>query len=121
MTIPATMLAAYIILGMALIGRQIENPFGEEVNDLPLDAYCEQIAADLDIISSTPAPKPGEFMKKDTNMLLYPLSGLGYHVWASRTDDEIREALMDKVYNDFERKRGRPISEEPGKNLGMPV
>jgi putative membrane protein len=106
---------------MAVIGRQIENPFGEEVNDLPLDAFCQQIAADLDIISSSPAPKPSEFMKKDTNMLLYPLSGLGYHVWASRTDDEIREALTDKVYNDFERKTGRPIPDGPGKNTAMPV
>lgn len=42
-TIPGTLFAAYIILGIALIGREIENPFGNDVNDLPLDSFCQDI------------------------------------------------------------------------------
>jgi ion channel-forming bestrophin family protein len=116
-TIPATLLAAYIIIGMAVIGRQIENPFGEEVNDLPLEYFCDNIAADLDIITSTAAPKPSDFMKKDSNMLLYPLSGQGYNAWAMRSEEEIREALRDKVNLDFEMKQGRPLA-EAAKGIG---
>ena len=52
-TIPASVFAAYIILGIALIGREIENPFGTDVNDLPLDAFCLQIRKDVDIIMSS--------------------------------------------------------------------
>ncbi|KAJ3530060.1 hypothetical protein NM208_g9491 [Fusarium decemcellulare] len=34
--IPASIAASYIILGILFIGQQIENPFGQDVNDLPL-------------------------------------------------------------------------------------
>jgi ion channel-forming bestrophin family protein len=40
-TIPATTFSAYVILGIALIGREIEDPFGDGVNDLPLDSFCD--------------------------------------------------------------------------------
>jgi putative membrane protein len=32
--IPATIISAYIILGILFIGREIEDPFGNDVNDL---------------------------------------------------------------------------------------
>ena len=51
-TIPGSMVAAYIILGIAAIGREIENPFGLDANDLPLDAFCLQIAREIDVIRS---------------------------------------------------------------------
>lgn len=92
-TIPAAVFAAYIILGIALIGREIENPFGDDVNDLPLDAFCEEIRQSLDVIISKPPPKPEVFMAKDENALLYPLSQLGYRAWDTKSVEEIREAL----------------------------
>jgi hypothetical protein len=39
-TIPGCIFAAYIIIGLASIGREIENPFGHDVNDLPLEAIA---------------------------------------------------------------------------------
>lgn len=95
-TIPGTIFAAYIILGIALIGREIENPFGIDVNDLPLDDFCHQIRQDLDIITSSPAPNPDQFIQRAQNTLLYPLSNLGYQAWDSKTEEEIREALRQK-------------------------
>jgi putative membrane protein len=95
--IPATLAAAYIILGLALIGTHIENPFGHNVNDLPLDTFCEQIAHDIDVISSAPAPKPEGFMRRVTNKPLWPLSRSGYEVWVNRGEQQIREALRTKV------------------------
>ncbi|KAJ4352205.1 uncharacterized protein N0V89_007552 [Didymosphaeria variabile] len=95
-TIPASVFAAYIILGIALIGREIENPFGDDVNDLPLDAFCGQIRQDIDLIMSKPAPTVDEIVMSDHNELLYPISGLGGRAWAEKSVEEIREALGQK-------------------------
>jgi len=98
-TIPATVFAAYIILAIAHIGCEIENPFGDDVNDLPLDAFCQQLASDIDVIAATPPVKGGvgEFAAKSGNLLLWPLSGSGYEVWEGRSVEQIRAALRAKV------------------------
>ncbi|KAL5360349.1 Bestrophin, RFP-TM, chloride channel-domain-containing protein [Aspergillus floccosus] len=96
-TIPGSIVAGYIILGLATIGSEIENPFGQDVNDLPLDTYCRQIALELDIITAMPAPKCEEFFVRDENLVLYPLSISGYPDWNDRSVDEIRAALKTKV------------------------
>lgn len=95
-TIPASIFAAYIILGIALIGREIENPFGDDVNDLPLDTFCLQIRKDIDIIMSKPASSIEEVVMHPENPLLYPLSKLGSAGWAAKSVDEIRDALASK-------------------------
>jgi ion channel-forming bestrophin family protein len=95
--IPATLAAAYIVLGFALIGTHIENPFGHDVNDLPLDMFCDQIAHDIDVISSVSAPKPGDYVKRRLNKPLWPLSRSGYSVWIRRSEEQIRDALKLKV------------------------
>ncbi|KAF2180613.1 UPF0187-domain-containing protein [Zopfia rhizophila CBS 207.26] len=100
-TIPGCIFAAYIILGIAAIGREIENPFGMDVNDLPLEAYCEELAMDIDTITSSPAPKPDEFMRRMANMPLWPLSEKGFDSWKNRSKQEIREALMTKTKADM--------------------
>jgi putative membrane protein len=89
--------AAYIILGLATIGSEIENPFGQDVNDLPLDTYCRQIALELDIMTSTPAPKVDDFMTRPDNLVLFPLSQNGYSEWKARSVEDIRAALKTKV------------------------
>lgn len=96
-TIPAAMVAAYIIIGLATIGSEIENPFGHDVNDLPLDSYCRQIAVELDIITATPPPKVDDFMSHPENLVLYPLSQNSYDEWKARSVEDIRAALRAKV------------------------
>ncbi|KAK4864316.1 hypothetical protein LT330_009843 [Penicillium expansum] len=99
-TIPGTIdieVAAYIILGLATIGSEIENPFGQDVNDLPLDTYCRQIAVEMDIITATPRPNVNDFMTRADNLVLFPLSQLGYPDWKERTVEDIRGALRTKV------------------------
>ncbi|KAK3215892.1 hypothetical protein GRF29_8g1404092 [Pseudopithomyces chartarum] len=95
-TIPASVFAAYIILGIALIGREIENPFGDDVNDLPLDAFCGQIRQDIDLIMAKAAPVVNDFVASDTNEVLWPLSTEGARAWADKSVEEIREALGHK-------------------------
>ncbi|KAJ5241349.1 uncharacterized protein N7469_002940 [Penicillium citrinum] len=96
-TIPASMVAAYIILGLATIGSEIENPFGQDVNDLPLETYCRQIALELDIITAQPRPTVDDFMTRAENLVLFPLSQNGYDEWKDRSLDDIRGALRAKV------------------------
>ncbi|KAJ6007710.1 hypothetical protein N7540_011686 [Penicillium herquei] len=96
-TIPASVVAAYIIIGLATIGSEIENPFGQDVNDLPLDTYCRQIALELDLITATPAPKVDDFMTRDDNLVMFPLSQSGYNEWKDRSADDIRAALKAKM------------------------
>lgn len=111
--IPATMIAAYIIrksptlnsrsqtnkplVGLAMIGREIENPFGNDVNDLPLEVFCTEIAADLDVLTSTPYSDYKRFLNDMNNRPLYPLSYGTAAEWESQTVDDIREALRAKA------------------------
>ena len=97
MTIPATILAAYIILGLLTIGTELENPFGNGVNDLPLESFCDQIQYDCDVITAKPAPKASQFVSQVDNMPLYPLYMSGYGDWAGRSKEEIIEALKMRM------------------------
>jgi len=92
-----TVLAAYIILGLAAIGYEIENAFGHDVNDLPLDAYCRELAADIDVLTSMPAPTAQNFIATAENKVLFPLSMSGYESWNNRSVAEIRAALRAKA------------------------
>lgn len=46
-TVPATLCISYILFGIEEIGVEIEDPFGVDENDLPLDAICQKIEATL--------------------------------------------------------------------------
>ncbi|PGH01223.1 hypothetical protein AJ79_07994 [Helicocarpus griseus UAMH5409] len=96
-TIPASIVATYIIHGIASICAEIENPFGNDVNDLPLDVFCNQVAADLDIITSSPPPRPEKFVNRPDNMVLFPLSRSSASLWKQRSVGDIRAALKAKA------------------------
>jgi len=46
-TVPVTMIVAYVLLGIEEIGVEIEEPFGVDDNDLPLDRFCTTIEQNL--------------------------------------------------------------------------
>jgi ion channel-forming bestrophin family protein len=101
-TIPGTVAAAYIIIGLAAIGNELENPFGNDVNDLPLDHYCDELKRELDTLTSVPAPKFGDVVLGrgkggGENLVLWPLSANGYGDWRERSEGDIRSALRAKV------------------------
>jgi ion channel-forming bestrophin family protein len=59
LTVPAVLLIAYNVLGIEEIGVEIEDPFGEQENDLPLEEICGMIDADLrGIVATLPASRP---------------------------------------------------------------
>ena len=121
-TIPGTIFAAYIILGINAIGREIENPFGHDVNDLPLDSYCEELASDVDIIASMARPSIRRFMHRPDNKIMWPLSETGWDGWCTRDKGEIREALLTKTRADMAVRRSfsgpeRSSHDEKGHSL----
>lgn len=93
-TIPGTIVGAYIILGIAAIGREIENPFGLDTNDLPLEQFCTELAADIDEIASKTPPKPKDFIHTDQNHILY---SLGYGAWNEKSVEDIRATLRARA------------------------
>ncbi|KAI5859247.1 UPF0187-domain-containing protein [Durotheca rogersii] len=102
-TIPATVAASYIILGIFFIGHEIENPFGNDVNDLPLDLFCQQIVQDLETIASRPKPRISEWVENPKNKVLYPHSQTAYTVWAERPEAAIRHALRNRPHDGYDK------------------
>ncbi|OLP19869.1 hypothetical protein BST81_03305 [Leptolyngbya sp. 'hensonii'] len=50
-----TALVSFTLFGIEEIGIEIENPFGHDYNDLPLDAICDTMLRNIeDLISLTP-------------------------------------------------------------------
>jgi putative membrane protein len=111
-TIPGCIFAAYIIIGLSAIGREIENPFGNDVNDLPLEAYCEELEMDIDTITSNPAPTAKEFMSRAGNMPIWPLSHKNYDDWMKRSKQDIRDALMTKTKADMVVRKSFAVSRD---------
>jgi ion channel-forming bestrophin family protein len=54
-TAPAVALVSFTLFGIEAIGVEIENPFGTDPNDLPLDTICNTISRNIeDLISIEP-------------------------------------------------------------------
>ncbi|KAF9585254.1 hypothetical protein BGW38_003178 [Lunasporangiospora selenospora] len=87
--IPATMLAAFTLLGILGIGYEIENPFNDDYNDLPLDDFCRVIQAEVDSMVATRAPVPSDWVFDDRN---YPLNN------CSLTAKELAKLSLEEVH-----------------------
>ncbi|CAG8702639.1 1996_t:CDS:2 [Acaulospora morrowiae] len=46
-TIPVMLIVSLALFGVEAIGAEIENPFGYDKNDLPLDDYCKDLEAEI--------------------------------------------------------------------------
>ena len=42
------MVVSFTLFGIEAIGMEIENPFGRDYNDLPLDTICETMKRNID-------------------------------------------------------------------------
>ncbi len=47
MTVPIVMLISFLLLSVELIAEEIENPFGEDLNDLPTYEIALKIRKDI--------------------------------------------------------------------------
>ena len=65
MTPLVVLMIAYTFFGLDALGDEIEEPFGNEANDLPLDAICRAIEIDLreSVRDEAPAPlRPVDYL-----------------------------------------------------------
>ena len=89
------------------------------MNDLPLESYCAQVAAEMDIIASKPKPSNRDWIETIDNKVLWPLSQSGWHAWMHRDSGKIREAVKAKVSLGQQETRQQPTNtaangEKPG-------
>lgn len=47
---------SFILLGVEEVSHELENPFGEDINDLPLNDMCETISQNVETVIATFAP-----------------------------------------------------------------
>ncbi len=47
LTVPAVGVITFSLLGIEEIGLEIENPFGNDPNDLPLEKFCYILQSDI--------------------------------------------------------------------------
>lgn len=48
-------------------------------------------------MTATPPPKVDDFMEREDNLVMFPLSQSGYSEWHDRSVEDIRAALKAKV------------------------
>ena len=49
-TVPITIIVLYVFASLELLAEEIEDPFGDDENDLPLDDICQRIKTNLNEI-----------------------------------------------------------------------
>ncbi|KAI9146424.1 Bestrophin/UPF0187 [Paraphysoderma sedebokerense] len=60
-SIALTLLASFTLLGVESIGAEIEQPFGLDRNDLPLDRFCEEMRKELYVLMKKPRVELGDW------------------------------------------------------------
>ncbi|KAJ1951549.1 hypothetical protein FBU59_000092 [Linderina macrospora] len=56
-TIVLQFIISFMLIGIDSISREIQNPFGYDANDLPLDAYCDSVLVELSNALNKNSPK----------------------------------------------------------------
>ncbi|KAG8533096.1 uncharacterized protein KY384_001879 [Bacidia gigantensis] len=95
-TIPGTIIGAYIILGISAIGREIENPFGHDVNDLPLENFCKGLADEVNVIMARPRPTAESF-GKGVGEIRESLRRKAERASAGDGNERVHERVVEKV------------------------
>jgi putative membrane protein len=104
-TIPVVTITAFTMFGIQSIGEEIENPFGYDANDLPLDEFCKVVKSEVDIITSVPPPNPDDWIFSDAN----PEQHRKQHD-ADDTDSTNTSILDSSVYSKQKHEHGHEIT-----------
>ncbi|KAG0314201.1 hypothetical protein BG000_005634 [Podila horticola] len=107
--IPAVMLSAFTLLGILGIGYEIENPFNDDYNDLPLDDFCKVIQAEVNTMVANRAPVPSDWIFSESN---YPLSGS--HLSAK----QLLGLSLEEVHQLMEQDGNRPTAVNYSRPVG---
>lgn len=61
-SLPLVFLTAYFIFALELLAEEVEEPFGSDINDLPLDALCQGMKKSIEQVAGT---KTGHIRETD--------------------------------------------------------
>ncbi|OXA37642.1 UPF0187 protein sll1024 isoform X2 [Folsomia candida] len=92
-TIPAVTLASFALLGILGIGWEIENPFGYDANDLPLDDFCKVIQKEIQTIIGRRIPNPDSWMFSENNHPFAPESQLTASELIEHSEEDVRTIM----------------------------
>ena len=65
--IPVVFCTGFVLLGAEEVAIQLEQPFGDDQNDLPLDSYCYTLEADLMSLLDEKVEALAEMSEEDMN------------------------------------------------------
>lgn len=99
--IPAVMLASFTLLGILGIGYEIENPFNDDYNDLPLDDFCKVIQAEVETMVAHRAPVPADWVFTETNTPLKNHPHLSAKALSAMSLDEVHKLMQEENTNDL--------------------
>ncbi|KAF9425184.1 hypothetical protein BGZ76_003387, partial [Entomortierella beljakovae] len=97
--IPAVALASFALLGILGIGYEIENPFNDDYNDLPLDDFCKVIQAEVETMIANRPPIPADWIFSEHN---FPLSN------SQLSAKQLSELTLDEVHKLMEAENDHP-------------
>ncbi|KAI5838517.1 Bestrophin, RFP-TM, chloride channel-domain-containing protein [Morchella snyderi] len=85
LTVPVTMVTAYVLMALSEVGLEIENPWGTGPNNLDLDRYCMLLSFDLQDIMTRPAAEYGRWISEPVPIVYNPgvLIGMGRGAFGS--------------------------------------
>jgi hypothetical protein len=95
LTVPAVVLAAFALLGILGIGWEIENPFGYDANDLPLDDFCKVIQTEIQTIVGHKLPTLESWISSPLNRPFAPFSMESSTDLGAKTPEELRQKLAE--------------------------
>ncbi|KAJ7069973.1 Bestrophin, RFP-TM, chloride channel-domain-containing protein [Mycena amicta] len=99
LTIPATIILAFVFFGFLVAGEEIENPFGYDKNDLSLDHFTHNIIrSELRALTSAAAPDPDRWIFAGENDMLFVANveqdeRVGPDAWVKRGSGAMLGAL----------------------------
>jgi len=92
-TIAVVIIGSFCLLGILAIGQEIENPFGYDANDLPLDDFCDVIRREIEVIVGNHLPAAEEWIFSEDNYPLGPAFPLSARQLAEKSPDEVLRIL----------------------------
>jgi len=94
-TIPIVVLGGFCLIGILTIGQEIENPFGYDTNDLPLDDFCDVMRKEIEMICGNNLLPAEEWIFSDNNFPLGPAYPVNANQLAEKTPQEILRILAN--------------------------
>lgn len=70
--IPMVAIVSFILLGLEEVGRELENPFGHDANDLPIDDLCQTITNNVKQIKAIDTSAATIPLNADSNPMTSP-------------------------------------------------